>query len=577
MIHSLSLRKFGIHEKTDVEFDDGVNLFVGPNGSGKSMLGDALFWCLYGESLRDGRKWKPDDGASVEAVVGDSTVIRRLKHGKTVLSLDGLETGRITEIQEEINRRFGEAWYNKAVRFFHRSKAARFSLATDGERKRIVESLIGVEVFDIVFDKYKEEKKVLLSGQREYELKCSELRERMAYLQGGVASLVEPEKPDQALVDLIKGVYLGLAEAEIIKINDELKSMEFSAKDPVVPDGIDDLKDTINHARESLHDYDKQEAILHKEFMRLQALGTGKCSYCGNFTGLTNDDLACARHAWDNLYSLRDQQKAKVLELEQKMSDLRHVYAEAAIEWKNKKSQYDSVLLDLRVKLNNAENKRNRCLSKIAEHEIALADYESEVREYEKRKAEILGELSKLNNEWWGHRLTLKAYECRLRQVEDLLTVFGYKGARVIALSEAFQVVAQVATEVVQRVGYDERHKHARLSLDVSQDLSKVELGVSLGNYQGGYGGLSEGEGALFDFALLKALGALPWRKGSVLPLLYDDVLEALDVNHKQGVCAYLEAEAENDQVILFTHDESAIGMFNDVRVFNVEEGEVSE
>jgi len=168
------------------------------------------------------------------------------------------------------------------------------------------------------------------------------------------------------------------------------------------------------------------------------------------------------------------------------------------------------------------------------------------------------------------------ALEFRQARVFDLMQVYGSKGARVIALRSAFRSISRVGTDVLGAVGWGKMSK-ALLSVDASEDLSTIRLGVVLGAYVGPYGGLSQGEQAVFDFALLKALGSIPWNRArGMVPLLYDDILEALDYGHKVGVCEYLRGEGDQQQVIVFTHDDSVVDLLYGSRVFTVVDGAVS-
>jgi len=46
-IRRIKIKNFRAHEKSEVEFSDGINLLIGPNGSGKSSILEAIFAALY--------------------------------------------------------------------------------------------------------------------------------------------------------------------------------------------------------------------------------------------------------------------------------------------------------------------------------------------------------------------------------------------------------------------------------------------------------------------------------------------------------------------------------------------------
>ena len=56
MINSIELGDFLSHSSTNIDFDDGVTVFVGHNGAGKSSIIDAITFALFGEHTRKSNK-----------------------------------------------------------------------------------------------------------------------------------------------------------------------------------------------------------------------------------------------------------------------------------------------------------------------------------------------------------------------------------------------------------------------------------------------------------------------------------------------------------------------------------------
>ena len=56
MISSVELGDFLSHSSTNIDFDDGVTVFVGHNGAGKSSIIDAITFSLFGEHTRKSNK-----------------------------------------------------------------------------------------------------------------------------------------------------------------------------------------------------------------------------------------------------------------------------------------------------------------------------------------------------------------------------------------------------------------------------------------------------------------------------------------------------------------------------------------
>ncbi len=56
MINSIELGNFLSHSDTQLNFDNGVTIFVGDNGAGKSSIIDAITFALFGKHTRGEKK-----------------------------------------------------------------------------------------------------------------------------------------------------------------------------------------------------------------------------------------------------------------------------------------------------------------------------------------------------------------------------------------------------------------------------------------------------------------------------------------------------------------------------------------
>ena len=52
MITSVELGNFLSHKKSEINFDNGVTVFIGENGSGKSSVIDGITFSLFGKTTR---------------------------------------------------------------------------------------------------------------------------------------------------------------------------------------------------------------------------------------------------------------------------------------------------------------------------------------------------------------------------------------------------------------------------------------------------------------------------------------------------------------------------------------------
>lgn len=542
MISEISMANFGNHSETVVRLESGVNVFIGPNGAGKSMIGDAVCWCLYGESIRagkarDSRRWKPQEGAGVSVTIGDDVITRLMGNGKSDLWFSGVNTGRIGEIQAMIDSKYGTVFTNKLTRFFHRSKATLFSLASDGERKAIVEDLIGVSAFDSALAVVKAEEKGLKTILADCVANLTSVERSRAYLSGKLDSLRKPDAElyDDRIVSIkrdIAGFKKMISEAGIFT-------------EPMEPD-----LSSLFSARESLTvDY----GAAKSEYDRLFSLGDGICSKCGQKTGISTNDIIVAKEKAKTLLDGVREVTSKIDTATQSYREQKRDYIEKARLLDDLKRRIDMLDRDLLAL------------------EKAKKTYDARVEVYMSERADLERKISSSDRNLLDARIGLTAVEDRLNRLAVLEKVFGSKGARVIALSDAFSSIARCATDVLKLISV----RNAGLTFDISEDMTSIDMVVRIGAYTGSYGGLSVGQHALFDFALLKALGSLPWTSFSNVPFIYDDIVEAMDTWHKTNVCSFIEQESAGEQVFLFTYDESVADLFSDATVFHVEDGRV--
>ena len=160
-IKSIHLHGLFCHDATDIQFpSSGIVLVTGANGSGKSSLIETVAVAGWGKTLRGTEPWEPgrkNCSARVEVTVGDKSKemnIRRARLGKKIeLGWDspgdeGQSFETVTKAQAALENIIGawDVWRRCSV--FSSHDAAHFTRATDGERKRLLEEVLGMDRFD---------------------------------------------------------------------------------------------------------------------------------------------------------------------------------------------------------------------------------------------------------------------------------------------------------------------------------------------------------------------------------------------------------------------------------------------
>ena len=153
-VREIRLKNFMVHDNRTFKLPPaGVVLVTGPNGSGKSSLVEAIATCLWGKTLRGTLPWRDEEG-KVSIVTDIVDVLRQRKGRKTKLAFS-LPDGELhekfdtmTKAQEALDPIVGAFKVWQRTQVFSSQDVAHFTLATDGERKRLLEAILGLEQFD---------------------------------------------------------------------------------------------------------------------------------------------------------------------------------------------------------------------------------------------------------------------------------------------------------------------------------------------------------------------------------------------------------------------------------------------
>jgi len=200
------------HEKTEVDFKDiDLACISGSNGAGKSSLLDAITWVLFGESRgkNDSNSVINHQSANAEVIFDFiyENVTYRVQRSKKKDESVRLEffintdentwkplteaTVRATQSRIQQSLRFDYDTFINAS-FFLQGKADQFSQQSPGDRKRILSSILGLEIWE----KYKEE---AARRRRSAELDLAGVEAQIKEID---AELAEEEKRIGTLADL---------------------------------------------------------------------------------------------------------------------------------------------------------------------------------------------------------------------------------------------------------------------------------------------------------------------------------------------------------------------------------------
>ena len=211
-IKQITMKGVTKHTETVVDLPDrGIVLVTGSNGSGKSSVVEAVPLCMWGKTLRRADLW---DARSTDAqhvsVTADGVAYTRKAKGRVRLTWDGAPKHESTkEAQRDFNtaQMTFEHWRRACV--LSSADAANFTTATDSERKRLLESLTGVEKLEAGYRKALDEAREARASAGDLSGTVAILRERVAGIRRRIADAVPPDDvpaPVEVEVDALPGL-----------------------------------------------------------------------------------------------------------------------------------------------------------------------------------------------------------------------------------------------------------------------------------------------------------------------------------------------------------------------------------
>ncbi len=512
-IRSLALTSFMSHKQTRLDFPErGVILITGENGAGKSSIAEGIAVGLWGSTLRGVDPWNGKGGAvSVETGAG-LLVVRSQRKGRAGVAFGEAsadpETWTTydtpTKAQEALDAVVGsfEVWRRSHV--FSSADAALFSASTDGERKRFIERILGVERFDPALEACREQ-------LRRADQKLAEIGNRVAVLNEKIAGA------DRRLVDAMTAV-----QTDVPNLTEDApeRARALSTK-------LAAARARAGAVTSALTGSGAEKAAAQAELRQREAeaarLASGTCPTCAQVIPSTLKAALADAVRVAELHA-REAEAANAV----KVADLREQLDEAR-EADTSLSEKLGRLQQLIAASNATRQQRENTARVIAS---ATADLE-EARAARAVQASALAEAT--------------AEAAVLRATERVL---GLKGVRANILGNALAGLEGAVNVWLARLA----SRELRVNLGATAGTAALDVVGAGGGH--GYKGASGGERRRIDVALLLGLGefaaASAGSTGGLLIL--DEVLDALDKDGLERACRAIEELAEDRVVIVVSH-----------------------
>jgi DNA repair exonuclease SbcCD ATPase subunit len=510
LIKKVWFRGFADFPETSVEFPEtGIVTVTGKNGTGKTVRClEAPAWAAWGKTLRDAA---PTTTRCEVRLVTDKLEVTRgsQRSQKLTWNYTGkppvvFETN--TKAQDALEVEIGDLLTWRRTHVFSSSDAALFSGATDAERKRLLEKLIGVAVFD---DAASHAKKDLQAVQ----VRMNGVRTDIALTHQKIESLKQQAinlKDILAKSGIDADVDLDAVKSEI---SDKMaRRTDLSRKN-------NDLLLKISQSKAQVN-------LLSSAKLKHT---NGTCYACQqpipvDLLKKQDDDLKAAS---DALVRLEDDCRSEMLEATQEAEQL------------------DSRLRELQATLTKATSAQTESVRK------KLA----ELREQFKVEQEAINVLN-FDLEFVADEVTV---------LEHTIRVLGVRGVRSRILSKALSSLEELANTYL---GWLCTGVKLGLSAQTELGNGKIQdkIEIQIDGYGGGQGykALSGGQRRRVDLSLLLALASLSRSKGT---LVFDEAFDALDTDGVQAACDLLSRIGQTRPVIVITHNPALVESLDGIRM----------
>lgn len=531
ILQSLTLRGVTVYDEL-AELDlrgNGVTLVTGPKGAGKSSIVEAVSWCLWGRTLR-GCDVYARDGCEVLAVTGDLAAVRAKSPGgrgslhwlpleydgqRGVDACDGAGWVRERATPYESSSKAHDAlakmlmphaaWRRACV--LSAADPAPFSVATDAERKRMVEDLFGFEVFDLALVEVRSR----LSTARD-NLAAARTTEAAAR-----ASLAEAEAAVVRLVTVVPdGVEHAAGAGEAVARN-AVAALATARSARVAAKGV------VSEARAA---QGRAEAEHDRAVRADRVAAAGRCSACGQ--EIPEARVAAARRECAAASTARRAADVAAYDAEQEWMDLNAAVAkmeERAEAQARTRARYESDAV-LRGQL-------------AAARQVAVARGKSLVA-------------------------ALGAVECAVtavRAIEGAQFTLGLRGVRARILDDVLVGVEYLANAWLARLGSAAVRLRSQTNLksgDVADKIS-VELDPRGDGGWRPFEAASGGERSDGDLALMLGLsGAACSARGEPdSTLFFDEAAAFLDAGSAENFAQVMRELATTRRVVVISHSDA--------------------
>lgn len=518
----------------------GIVLVSGPNGAGKSSGLEAVATGLWGKTLRGASPWRTvGDGTfnpgHVRIACEGYEVTRKCgKSGKKVVSFTGGDYDTATKATAAMVHKVGawEVWRRTCV--FSAYDAAHFSEATDGERKRLIEVLVGADSFDRALPLCRDELK-------QTDGKFDRLRHAKEVLGDSTGT----HRQALGAAKRILATLTRTAEPDARKYRELSSALEgATASWQASRDRLD------KHARGS----GARDATIQQLERQLQQLGSGDCPTC-------EQDVPDSTRA----------RIRKDVEARKKIS------GEAENVARIERKRLEETAHTLRKRVDSLREEKGSERARLQE----AKDTDEARKEAEKSVANATIALDQLEEKLDDTEAALDIVTREHGVLHAVEQVLGLKGVRAHVLGRALDGLTDMSNYWLARMVGPDMRVHFKPYSEKARGGVVDALAMEVEGVGGGQGykATSGGERRRIDAAVLLALAQLAagahGNQGNTL--FFDEVFDPLDDDGISGVAAALHEIAKTRPVLVVSHNPRLVERLEADVHYHIEDGRIDK
>lgn len=544
-IRKFRVENFGSYPMLEVDFEGGgLALLYGPTGAGKSTVMDAVCWCLYGVTAKNGnaddvRSWftqEPTTGSIIVEVKGNEYVINRVRGKSTQndLSIHGARGVNVTETQKLINEKLGaDADTFVAASYFNEfSPTSTFFIAKAKERRDLFVKLANLSFPNTLADRLTDRR---IATKKKFT-GASEAFVREKATVENLTHMIQSMKNSEHSWEYKHQLDLQNIETDLAKYNTDLqkeieelrsKSENFHENKKAKLAELQAKFDDIEVEPESW--FNDRLQVLSEEISKHQAEKCGACgqALAGHRTELLSEVETLKNARWKN--GVLREKAAELLDQIRNVQTATNHYEEQIPALMQRKNPYELLLETEKGKINPYTSK--------------LEAFQKDFDKASKRMAEQETLLNALKDDL-----------SRLNMLYDMCPTLR---------AELLKMAINAIQDDTNR--YLERYFDSELRIEFTLDGDSLDVGVQKSGNACSYRQLSKGQRQLLKLTFaLSVMAASANQSGMKFEnLFFDEALDGLDESLKLKAFSLFEAlEPSYTSILLIDHAPAFQNMF---------------